>query len=93
MALENFFPLIYEVAAHFPGWAAAYLLPPITIIIGLVFFMAIVLQAKLKQDRKRQGVPEYVPEHPYVSRLASKEEIEALLIRAGIRVVKDEDAK
>ena len=58
MALENFFALACEVTAWFPLWAAAYLLPPVSIIIGLMFFMALALRAKIKQDRKRRGTPQ-----------------------------------
>ncbi|HLP30281.1 MAG TPA: hypothetical protein VK465_06975 [Fibrobacteria bacterium] len=89
MALENFFALLYEVAAQFPGWAVAYVLPPITIILGLVFFLALVLQAKLKQDRKRRGVVEYTEEYPYVPRRAARAEVEESLNKHGIKTEAD----
>lgn len=85
MTLESTFALL-ESISHLMGQAAVTVL----LLLGIILFLVIVTGAKVRQDRKRHGAPEYVPEHPHISRLASKEEIEALMTRAGMRTKKEE---
>jgi hypothetical protein len=72
--------VLFTLVTEFPKWAVIYMLPPISIILGLAVFMGIVTAAKLKQDRKRKA-PEWVPEYPYIPRHATKEEADAFLAK------------